>query len=187
MVWPSLLALALLLGMPATASSAEPASWERYTKAGNLAYDGRRYPEAEKMYKAALMESSRFGQQDIRLVLSIENLSRAYRAEKKLEESKALGERYRNVLSSERGIYERLGLEYRKDLPGFPNIQLNIWPMMRPRCYVCHSNNSVIPILYSGESETIADEDRARRGEIVLRGCTVGNKRWYCKACKQEW
>ena len=51
------------------------ASWEAYQQAGEAAYSRGRYTEAERMFLAAVREARRFGPQDPRLDISLNNLA----------------------------------------------------------------------------------------------------------------
>ena len=73
---------------------------------GTKAYQQRRYADAEKSFQSALKEAEGFGQEDLRLALTLNNLAFLYQAQGKYAEAEPL---YKRSLA----IWERtLGPEH---------------------------------------------------------------------------
>ena len=53
--------------------------WEKHHQAGLTAYRAKNYSEAEKQFKAALVEAEPFSIDDPRLILTLSNLAEVYR------------------------------------------------------------------------------------------------------------
>ena len=67
--------------------------WDKYTAAGNSAYQQGDYTEAEKQYAAAIIEVEGFGPEEPRLATSFNNLANLYRAQGRYGEAEPLFER----------------------------------------------------------------------------------------------
>jgi hypothetical protein len=54
-----------------------------------------------------------------------------------------------------------------------------------PSCPRCHSNSSVIPIVYGMPLPGGNEIQEAREGKVLVGGCDVdgGSEQWYCKNC----
>jgi tetratricopeptide (TPR) repeat protein len=83
--------LSLLL-WPASAA-AQRTSWKEYMEAAGNAYQQADYVEAEKLFKAALREAEKFGEQDPRFATSLNNLAALYQARGKYVEAEPLYKR----------------------------------------------------------------------------------------------
>ena len=57
--------------------------WDKYNAAGEKAYQQGHYDEAEKQFVVALKEAEKFGGQDPRLAMSLNNLAEIYRTQGK--------------------------------------------------------------------------------------------------------
>ena len=57
--------------------------WEKHHQAGLTAYRAKNYSEAEKQFKAALVEAEPFSIDDPRLILTLSNLAEVYRFQSK--------------------------------------------------------------------------------------------------------
>lgn len=78
---------------PQQAMSFEETPWESYKNAGLEALAQAHYLEAEESLLAALKEAEKFGDQDIRLATSLNNLANLYRAQGKHSEVEPLLQR----------------------------------------------------------------------------------------------
>ncbi len=74
---PLLISIWLWLG----AAIAYEASWRKYNQAGIAAYRQGNYAEAVKQFEAALKEAKGFGEDDVRLATSLNNLAELYRVQ----------------------------------------------------------------------------------------------------------
>ena len=85
------------------------------TNAGNAAMKRGRPDEAEPLFKDALKEAEKFGEQDLRKASAMSNLAAAYREQNKHSEAESL---YRQSL----GIKEKaLGPAHRPTFTPIPN------------------------------------------------------------------
>ncbi len=73
-----------------TAASAQVTRWETLTADAAKAYQKADYVEAEKLLLAALKEAEKFGEQDLRLATSLNNLTTLYRAQGKVTQAEPL-------------------------------------------------------------------------------------------------
>ena len=87
-----LVGLVCLALWPAHAS-AQGDPWQSYMDAGVEAYQQGNYPEAEKLFAAALKEAEWFGPQDPRLATSLNNLAELYRVQGRYAEAEPLHKR----------------------------------------------------------------------------------------------
>ncbi len=72
----------LCLGLwPMVAASAQETRWDSIMADASKAYHQADYAQAEKLYLAALKEAEKFGNQDLRLALSLNNLARLYKTQ----------------------------------------------------------------------------------------------------------
>lgn len=58
-------------------------SWRQYVDEGNVAYENGRVPEAEVQFLKALQEAEKFGENDARLALTLNNLAAIYHSQGK--------------------------------------------------------------------------------------------------------
>src|SRR5438128_12128521 len=65
-------------------------SWEVYNEAGTRFYQQGRYTEAEKLFLTALHEAEKFGQQDTRLAIVLNNLANLYHNQGKYDQAEPL-------------------------------------------------------------------------------------------------
>ena len=68
---------------PIAAAAAQVTRWETLTADAAKAYQKADYVEAEKLLLAALKEAEKFGEQDLRLATSLNNLATLHRAQGK--------------------------------------------------------------------------------------------------------
>ncbi|MDH3257581.1 MAG: tetratricopeptide repeat protein, partial [Nitrospinota bacterium] len=61
--------------------------WEKHHLAGLNAYRGKNYLEAEKQFKAALMEAEKYSTDDWRLTQTLSNLAEVYRFQAKYSQA----------------------------------------------------------------------------------------------------
>ena len=66
-----LLAEVLCLTFGLALASAQQTAWEKYIEAGQQAYEQGDYPEAQKIFSAALEEADKFGPDDPRVAISL--------------------------------------------------------------------------------------------------------------------
>ena len=76
-----------------TQASAQGTLWRKYMEDGTKAYQQRRYADAEKSFQSALKEAEGFGQEDLRLALTLNNLAFLYQAQGKYAEAEPLYKR----------------------------------------------------------------------------------------------
>ncbi len=100
--------------IPQQAIPSEEMPWESNEDAGLEALEQGQYLEAEELLLAALKQAEKFGDQDTRLVTSLNNLANLYRAQGKHSEVEPLLQRalaiYEKTLGPEHP-YVALGLE----------------------------------------------------------------------------
>lgn len=75
---------------PIAAASAQVTRWETLTADAAKTYQKADYVEAEKLLLAALKEAEKFGEQDLRLATSLNNLATLYRAQGKNAQAEPL-------------------------------------------------------------------------------------------------
>ena len=81
------------------APAADPsAAWQQSYDAGRAAYERADYPRAQKMFAAAVTAAERFGDDDLRLARSLNNLAAAYAAQGKYAEAEPLYQRALAIL-----------------------------------------------------------------------------------------
>lgn len=68
-------------------------SWKKFIDAAFAAYSSGRIPEAEVQFKAALEEAEKFGEQDERLALTLNNLAAMYHEQGKFTMAEPLYKR----------------------------------------------------------------------------------------------
>ncbi len=84
----------LCLGLwPMVAASAQETRWDSIMADAVKAYQQADYAQAEKLLLAALKEAEKFGNQDPRLAISLNNLAELYRAQGKYSEAEPLYQR----------------------------------------------------------------------------------------------
>lgn len=81
--------------------------WDFCTSSGDKAYNDRQYIAARKFYLSALERAEKFGEYDIRLVTSLDNLERAYWVEGgKLDDVELLRKRALSIRSKQLPEYD---------------------------------------------------------------------------------
>ncbi len=84
----------LCLGLwPMVAASAQETRWYSIMDDASKAYHQADYAQAEKLYLAALKEAEKFGNQDLRLALSLNNLARLYKTQGNYAQAEPLYQR----------------------------------------------------------------------------------------------
>ena len=68
----------------------KPTTWKKYMKAGVEAHQRGQYAKAEKQLLVALKEAEKFGEQDARLAMSLNNLAELYRTQGKYAAAESL-------------------------------------------------------------------------------------------------
>jgi tetratricopeptide (TPR) repeat protein len=71
--------------------------WEEHHQAGVAAYRAKNYSEAEKQFKAALVEAEPFSTDDPRLILTLNNLAEVYRFQSKHSQATPYLQRLVNI------------------------------------------------------------------------------------------
>ena len=90
---PARMIIAMLVALSLFTACAQERSWESYYEAGLEALEQARYAEAEDLFLAALEEAEKFGEQDPRLAMSLNNLALLYEDQGKNAEAGPLHER----------------------------------------------------------------------------------------------
>src|SRR5262245_41074966 len=90
-----LLCFACCLPWQPEQSVAQESSWQRHFTEGNQLRNERRYAEAERAYSLALAEAEKFGPEDRRLALSLNELAVVHHSRGQLNEAEPL---YRRAL-----------------------------------------------------------------------------------------
>ncbi len=80
----------LLAGLSPLGTFAQETLWEKHSKAGLEAYQEGRYAEAMGWYLEALKEAEKFGKQDPRVGVSLNNLADLYNIQAKYIEAEPL-------------------------------------------------------------------------------------------------
>jgi tetratricopeptide (TPR) repeat protein len=93
--------LALCLFLPNPTALAEESVWQKAIPEGKQLREQGRYAEAEQVHVLAVAEAEKFGPEDRRLALSLNELAALYHATGRLREAEPL---YRRALA----IWERL-------------------------------------------------------------------------------
>lgn len=78
--------------------------WEAHHQAGLTAYRGKNYPEAEKQFKAALMEAEKLSTDDGRLTQTLSNLAEVYRFQSKLSQAEPYFQRLLEISEKSFGL-----------------------------------------------------------------------------------
>ncbi len=73
-----LLAGLMFLAIWPVAVPGQESLWKKYNVQGSEAFQQARYAKAKKLYLAALQEAEKFGEQDPRLAISLNNLAALY-------------------------------------------------------------------------------------------------------------
>jgi tetratricopeptide (TPR) repeat protein len=94
-LYPLLLAVLVTYGCAASRTSPAnaTAAWQQAYDTGRQAYEHGNYPEAQKMFAAAVQEAEPFGDQDPRLARSLNDLAAAYAAQGKYTAAEPLYKR----------------------------------------------------------------------------------------------
>ncbi len=80
----------LCLALWPVVTSGQETRWDNLNKAAIKAYQQADYAEAERLAKLALREAGKFGGQDPRFAISLNNLAELYRAQGKYTEAEPL-------------------------------------------------------------------------------------------------
>ena len=161
-------------------------AWQGFMRQGNCYFETHNFIAALKAYLSAEMEGTAFGDSDLRLGITLKNISMTLR--------KTGADNSDAYLQAARNVYGR-ALQLGKAHPLYKGTFISPlgrdswcqhpeWMRQMPRCEICGTDTYVQTVQYGLPTENM--RERGARGEIVLGGCSPNPLEiFFCKRCKQ--